>query len=788
MSRREFRLATWAALLTLLACAGCDAFTSSKARLDRARTAFEEGRIEAAVADARTVAEKEAGNPDAWLLLARIGVKYGDSPVALAHLEKARTAGANPDQVRPIRDQALLAGGKYQEVLDQAATTPDQQAARATALLALDRRDEAMQLATAVLSAEPRHTAMRLLEIRGLLQIGQTQPARSRLDALLADEPELAEALAIQGRLEVAGGDLPAAIAAFEKAVARAPRQLSLPEQARLLVMLAEAQLGAANPTGASATVASLARLAPGAPITNLLLARIALAQGDANTAVTSLQRSLAKDPEHQAARLLLGAALIQQGSIEQARSELSRLIADRPENMEARRLLARLYVSQGDLRGAERILTDLPEGVRGDPLADWMRSAVMMMSGERAEGLALLEQTARAAPGNVQLQLDLARAYLAADRREEASAVLGKVPPQLAGRQGKQLLVLSHLSKGSAEQARQSLSTLGAEYAADGEMRLIIGQYFLQLGDVESAGTEFRAALAQSPELVEASLGLATLAISRNELASARAQLQKIIEGHPRVEQAYLGLAAVAAREKNPRDARQWLEKAVGQLPESIAARLALAELDYREKHPAAGEARLGQAIAVARDKPAVQMRAGDIQLQAGQPEKAISQYEQAYAQRPSSDLAFRLHVASRALKRSAPDGALRRWLQNHPGDTRIRAALADYLLDTGALRDAVAEYERLVQSYPAPALLNNLAWAYQKTGDARAEATAQRAYDGAPGNANIADTYGWILLEKGKVARALPLLEKAAGAMPDNAEVQGHLARARELSGRQK
>ena len=71
----------------------------------------------------------------------------------------------------------------------------------------------------------------------------------------------------------------------------------------------------------------------------------------------------------------------------------------------------------------------------------------------------------------------------------------------------------------------------------------------------------------------------------------------------------------------------------------------------------------------------------------------------------------------------------------------------------------------------------LNNLAWLYQKRGDPRAEATAQRAYLLAPGPES-ADTLGWILTSGGAPARGEVLLRIAGSQQPADPRIQYHLA----------
>jgi Flp pilus assembly protein TadD len=62
----------------------------------------------------------------------------------------------------------------------------------------------------------------------------------------------------------------------------------------------------------------------------------------------------------------------------------------------------------------------------------------------------------------------------------------------------------------------------------------------------------------------------------------------------------------------------------------------------------------------------------------------------------------------------------------------------------------------------------------------------TAAKAYNLLPKVPAIQDTYGWALLKAGKMDKAVEILTEAARGMPDNAEVQYHLAVALASAGR--
>jgi tetratricopeptide (TPR) repeat protein len=463
---------------------------------------------------------------------------------------------------------------------------------------------------------------------------------------------------------------------------------------------------------------------------------------------------------------------------------QLAELIAEQPENMAARKLMARVLVGQGDASAAGKVLENAPEGTRNDPSADWMRSAILSATGQPAAALAALERAAKAAPGAVPLQVELARAYASLGRVADARRTLQAIPPQKGGFPAKQLLVLQRVIGESSEKARGTLAALAAENPDDAELRTVIGQTLAQTGDLDGAKAQFTAAVTLSPQLAEARLGLVGLALAKNDLPVASQELQKIISARPDVEGPYLALASIAVREGKEPEARQWLQKAVSAVPAAVMARVSLGELLYEDNQDNAAEALLEQAVTVSPDKVAALMRVGEVQMRAGQTDKAAESFQKAHALAPDSATAVSLFRARRAAKHAQPETVLREWLLKEPEDPSARGMLAEYLMTQGNHRAAAAEYERLIRQVPSPVALNNLAWLYQTLGDTRAEATAKRAYDAVPNHPTILDTYGWILMEKGRAAEALPLLTKAAQGAPANEEIKKHLERARQLA----
>lgn len=156
------------------------------------------------------------------------------------------------------------------------------------------------------------------------------------------------------------------------------------------------------------------------------------------------------------------------------------------------------------------------------------------------------------------------------------------------------------------------------------------------------------------------------------------------------------------------------------------------------------------------------------------------------------AAKLAFDEPVALRlieALTRSgqgpAADRVLARLLQQRPSSVAAQRLAASRATAAERWDEAISRYEALRARLgdEDALLLNNLAWAYLERGNmAAALPLAERAWGLDPGNPAMADTYGWLLFRSGRDrAKGLALLEQAAHAAPGNADIRHRLEEAR-------
>jgi len=872
------------------ALSGCDLFVSADARVERARADIAKDDYRGAIIELKNALESKPAHVQARLLLAKVSLHLGDARAAEKELRRAREAGAGAAEIAELTAETQLALGEAKELLAQIDSgslqlaEPLRSIYRGEALLALSRADEAAKAFEASKRSAPQ------LPARALIGLARARAAQRRadealqlLDTLPADSPEHVGAELARGEILAAQGRFVDARTTL-RAVVAVRQRLSVLQQARLLAILCESELAAGDVNAARGSVQSLAELAPNAPVTLLLGARIAMASQDYANAAAGLQRVLAAMPDFIPARFLLGAALLAQGNLNQADSHLTRVLQDAPDNLEARKLLAQVRLRMGRPDAVLELLSPLQSQADAD--VDQLIGLAHMQLGESGEGLSMLERSAAREKDNRQRQLDLAATYLQARDFAKATKLLRELP-HVDGNARREALLIAAVAaadgleasdkeitglldahpkdvalanaaalflaqRGEYERARALLGRALALQPDDIDTLLNSARIEAAAGNAATAAARLQGILTKHPDHAVARMGLAELALRANDLRGAAAALEPLRAGNPTAIAPRLALARVylldrrtedasavlaeldklsagnagivnaigllyldagrydeaSARFKKATDidgnnaqywmnqartqlaldrrglARESLERAQSLKPDSVMVVAALAMLDVRDGKPAAGAQRITAMRKEHGNDPALLALEGDFYAAIRDYEAADRAFEAALKLRPTAAISVRAYNARRDGKLRDATAPLEDWVAKKPDDFGVQAVLAEAYANGGQRRKATDKYEFLVQNAaPNPIVLNNLAWLYYEAGDARAEATAARAYQLAPANSSIADTYGWILVENDKVAQGLKLLKGIEGsAGPD---VKYHYAAALARSG---
>lgn len=186
-------------------------------------------------------------------------------------------------------------------------------------------------------------------------------------------------------------------------------------------------------------------------------------------------------------------------------------------------------------------------------------------------------------------------------------------------------------------------------------------------------------------------------------------------------------------------------------------------------------------------------QARRADILAMAGKQEAALAIAARLAADPAATQVDARRHAAAlRSADRPAEAARLYQMLvdaAHGDGDWALVLLLGEAQERSGDWPSARANYEKAAALAPDHAVaLNYLGYALVEHGDdlPRAQKLLEQAVALAPQDFSILDSLAWAYFKQADVARAVPLLERAARENPDNAVIAEHLGDAYWEAGR--
>lgn len=316
--------------------------------------------------------------------------------------------------------------------------------------------------------------------------------------------------------------------------------------------------------------------------------------------------------------------------------------------------------------------------------------------------------------------------------------------------------------------------------------------RWFAQMRKVkrESEAIDFVTELEKKTTKWEPSIVLAQLYVEKNQFPEAIKHVNIALERSgnatniKKIAANLYRLQGVQLRSQNKADqARESLMQAVKLFPEDASYLGILIETEIIDKNISEAQKLLDQFVKTPENEGERLFLQGLIRVAEGKRDEGLQLYVESWQAKPMDVVAEQIY----AFYHQAGDtekavSFLNDWREKIPKSKNgllYFAAMAQTNNDTD---QAIAAYEKILELDPAtPAALNNLAWLYYERKDLRAAEYAKKAYDLAPGIAAIADTYGWILVEKGELQQGIEVLSKAASLEPNNQEILDHLKEAK-------
>ncbi len=458
-----------------------------------------------------------------------------------------------------------------------------------------------------------------------------------------------------------------------------------------------------------------------------MALADLDYAQGNVADAVKLLD-VLAKDPnspDHShAAKIKLVEINIASKNIDAADAILADVLRQDGRDVTALKLRAAIYMERGQLDAA---IADLRQALDNRPrAADLMLQ--LAIAYERRGDIELAEKQFAEAFRASGFEPAVGLNYVAFLRRRGSLDRADDILTDLAARQPKNLPILSALAE--VRLARQDWG--GAQEIGEAMRRIggnnsiadeIVGAALNGQQKYNESIAAFQNAVAAAPRALQPMVLLVRALVHAKQTDRAVSFLQAILKSNPNNAEAYVLLGSIARTNGAPDQAAKSFITAIDKQPDNSIGYRALAELYLAQNKTDTALATLRAGLKRQPDNAILHLALASALERAEDYNAAISEYEYVLAQQPGSLVAI----------------------------NNLASLLADHRTDKASLERAQA-------------------------------LAASLRHSQVP---QFKDTLGWVDYRSGDVKAAVPLLEEAAAALPDQAAVRYHLGMSYVASG---
>jgi putative PEP-CTERM system TPR-repeat lipoprotein len=772
------------ALALLSAGAGAYVLFHHGDLLKEAESRIAQGDMHGAEIDLDTYLRGHPGNAEASFHLGTIKLAENNLVAADRLLRQARAGGYDPAAIVMPLGETYLQQHKFEELLTDfpagrapAGAESDTLSLRASAYLALHQAQQAKQSAAAAVAAAPGKAAPVVVAARIDAAMNDTKAAEDRIDALLAKDPKLPEAVLLKIDLMLRRNDAVGALKIAEKLLAENPSSPAVK------MANARALTGLGRDLDAMKLVNDVVHHLPHDIGANYLKLRLADRQRDFAAADTALTVLLPVIDELPQGEYFAGVTKLGVGQPAQAQEAAAKYVAQHPGDPAGLKLLAfaELTLNRGDR--VEAVLAPLMQG--GHPDADTLDLAARAkaMRGDLKGAEQELSQASALQPGNSDIlnRLGAARVELGDTAAGEADLrrSLTQTPDQPRAASA---LVQTALAAGDVKGAATTVDQLRKAVGDSETVGVLDGQVKIAQLDLKGAEAVYTDVLKRFPDSRPATLGLVQVEGRLGNAKTARDRLAGWMAAHPTDK---IGLKLLVTGDmagRNVAGAIAATEAAHGADPADIDIDLALAELYIANKMPEKAADLIDRSTAAGTSvNPALLPLKGQALISMGRLAEAQDVLTTAIQTTPG-DARPRFGLIELKMRQKDYDGA-RQVAQDAltalPGNPRLMEALVATDYKAHGIQAALATAAALKQdprNMPAALMLPGTVLA--ASGDKAASAAAYlAAFHEAPSE-DLALTASGALDRAGKTADATALLTEWTNQHPDSAGAQRVLA----------
>ncbi|PRY61403.1 tetratricopeptide repeat protein [Vreelandella songnenensis] len=355
--------------------------------------------------------------------------------------------------------------------------------------------------------------------------------------------------------------------------------QLEQHSDALLATALLEAALG--DTQKAQERLDEVARREPESPALWLAQARLALEEGDLQTARRAAQQGIDLAPDDVRFILMLAQAEIRLNNIAAAEAQTDALLESHGGNQDLRLALAQLYLEEGHSEPAYRLLQPLIGQERVPNLAYYLLGAISQSQGDIDNALLYYRQVSEG-DEFLPARATAAQMLIDDDRLIDARAFL-RIERMRYDRYFGDLVALEVQLLDQLNQPDEATALLNRELARtpdDTNLLYLRGMRAWDAGNFSGMEQDLRQVLRLEPNNAVALNALGyTLADMNlpNRLEEAQALIERAYEADPNNPAVLDSMGWVYFRLGQPEEALPWLESAYNQMPDQeVAAHLA--------------------------------------------------------------------------------------------------------------------------------------------------------------------------------------------------------------------
>ena len=615
-----------AAAVLLAACGG----KGEGDGLAKAKSKLTERDLNGAIIELKSALQQSPNLAEARFLLGATLLERGELNNAQVELNKAVELGFDEARMAPKLARALLAAGKFKEVLQGyegvLLKSPEHQSELRTAIAVaharLNQSDQAMAAVDEAVKLDPRNSWALLTKARLLGSQAKVDEALALADQAVRGNDPSGDAHMLKGMLLLYGkGKVDEAVAEYRLAAKDQRQDLG----ARLALI--QIFVARKNPAAAKVELAELKKSFAKSPYTLFAEATIAYAEKDYAKTDSIVEQLLRFAPNSPQLLILGGAASAQQGALVSAEARLGKVVQTVERAPLARKLLAETYLRMGRPDKAIAAVKPILEGDKADADALAIAGQAMLQSGDTRQAEAFFAGAAKVKPDDAYVATALALTDLAKGNADRAFGSLQAIAAKDAGETADLALITARLRRREFDAALAAIDALAKKQPNKATVSQLRGTALREKGDLVGARAAFEEGLKLQPTYFSAIAALADLDMRAGKSAAAKERLQAAIKADHKNVQAYMVLLQVLEFDKAKAEERMAVvDTAIKANPSDAAPRLAKISLLTRQGNSkgAAGEAQA--ALSAIPDHPELLEAAGRALTHAGEYQQAIT------------------------------------------------------------------------------------------------------------------------------------------------------------------